>query len=143
MTSSQISTVKSEISEEPRTNVQPPKRLRRWVWVILWMGVIFVFSAQPQSALNFGQPAFVGKLAHVTEYLILGWLIQRAFGGRSARRTGWQAWLIALVYAATDELHQMFVPGRASLATDVLIDSAGAAIGIAIAVQRERTSFDI
>jgi VanZ family protein len=107
------------------------------------MGVIFGFSSQPQSVLNLGQPAFVGKLAHVTEYLILGWLIQRALGGRSARRSGWQAWLIALAYAVTDEFHQTFVPGRTPLLTDVMIDSAGTAIGIVIAVWRERARFDL
>jgi VanZ family protein len=102
--------------------------ISRWALVVLWMGVIFFFSSQPQSALNFGQPAFVGKLAHVTEYAILGWLIVRA---RGDRRAWWRAWLMAVVYSLTDEFHQSFVPGRHPLVTDVMIDSLGTAIGLA------------
>lgn len=47
-------------------------------------------------------------------------------------RTALVPWAASALYAATDEFHQMFVPGRACLATDVLIDSAGAAVGIAL-----------
>jgi VanZ family protein len=105
----------------------------RWSLVIAWMAIIFWFSAQPKAALNFGQSTLVSKLAHVTEYAVLGWLIQHA---RDDRRVGWQSWLMAAIYAATDEFHQSFTPGRHPLATDVLIDSLGAAIGAAIAVWR-------
>ena len=42
------------------------------------------------------------------------------------------AWLIATAYAATDEIHQLFVPERAGAFTDVCIDSAGAAVGALI-----------
>ncbi len=105
----------------------------RWLLVIAWMAIIFWFSAQPKAALNFGQSTLVSKLAHVTEYAVLGWLIQRA---RDDRQAGWQSWLMAAIYAVTDEFHQSFTPGRHPLATDVLIDSLGAAIGAAIAVWR-------
>ena len=44
------------------------------------------------------------------------------------------AWGFATLYAATDEIHQLFVPARAGLATDVLIDSTGALIGVAFAL---------
>ena len=43
------------------------------------------------------------------------------------------AWVLTTLYAATDEFHQLFVPGRACLATDVAIDSSGALLGAAIA----------
>jgi VanZ family protein len=46
--------------------------------------------------------------------------------------------LIAVIYAATDEFHQSFSPGRHPRATDVLIDSLGAAIGAALAAWRSR-----
>jgi len=121
------------VASTPSAHAQRPILLWRWLFVILWMGVIFFFSSQPQAVLNLGQPAFVGKLAHVTEYAILGWLIQRAFDHRGK---WWKSWLIAVAYAVTDEFHQSFVPGRTALATDVLIDSAGTVIGLAIAIAR-------
>lgn len=42
------------------------------------------------------------------------------------------AWALATFYAATDEVHQIFVPGRAGMVTDVLLDSAGALTGVLI-----------
>ena len=57
------------------------------------------------------------------------------------------AWVLATLYAVTDELHQYFVPDRACAFTDVCIDSAGAAMGALIAAaviagraQRSRAS---
>jgi VanZ family protein len=41
-------------------------------------------------------------------------------------------WLFGTLYAATDEIHQLFVPGRYGKFHDVLIDSAGVAVGILI-----------
>lgn len=40
------------------------------------------------------------------------------------------SWVFCILYAASDEFHQLFVPGRAGLVTDVCIDSAGALLGI-------------
>lgn len=40
--------------------------------------------------------------------------------------------LICAVYAAGDELHQWFVPGRQASVIDILVDTAGAAAGILI-----------
>jgi VanZ family protein len=114
-------------------------RVGRWVLVAVWMGVIFGFSAQPQAALNFGQPEFLSKAAHVVEYAILGWLVQRARGDKHA---WWQSWLIAVVYAATDEFHQSFTPGRTPRVTDVMIDAVGAAMGMVVAIRRTKTNSD-
>jgi VanZ family protein len=118
--------------------VQPPiSRVQWWPWalVVLWMAMIFYFSAQPSYTLpNFGEPdTLIKKGAHVTEYAILAWLIQRA---RGDKRAWWQTWLMAVAYAATDEFHQRFVPGRMPRLTDVMIDSVGAAIGVALALWR-------
>lgn len=43
------------------------------------------------------------------------------------------AFLIAVLYACTDELHQLFVDGRAGQASDVLVDASGAFLGAALA----------
>lgn len=52
---------------------------------------------------------------------------------RTLRKAALVAWGCAALYAATDEFHQLFVPGRAGLFTDVLIDATGAAIGLLVA----------
>lgn len=40
------------------------------------------------------------------------------------------AWLICILYAVSDEIHQFFSSGRSCEVRDVLIDSSGALIGI-------------
>ena len=50
------------------------------------------------------------------------------------RRTKSFAFCIAfcILYAASDELHQLFVDGRGAQVKDVLIDSAGSIVGVGI-----------
>lgn len=40
--------------------------------------------------------------------------------------------LICILYAISDEIHQVFVPGREAQVKDVIIDSGGAAVGIGV-----------
>ena len=62
-------------------------------------------------------------------YAMLAWSYWYAFGLHPGKRG--LAWLLALVYAVTDELHQSFVPGRYSSVWDVLIfDNFGALISL-------------
>ncbi|GEL07377.1 VanZ family protein [Salisediminibacterium halotolerans] len=135
-------------------------RMSAWVPVFLWMGVIFFFSAQPgetsgalsggvvafvfdvvQSAVFFaeldadGFHLFIRKAAHFVIYAILAVLILRALYFADApavfaQRKGLWAWVLATVYAAIDETHQLFVPGRSGEVSDVLLDSAGALFGL-------------
>ena len=76
----------------------------------------------------------IRKTAHATEYAILGML---ALGtahvyGICGKRAMRYAWIWATIYAATDEFHQLFVPGRSGQIRDVMLDSAGAFAGILI-----------
>ena len=79
---------------------------------------------------------FFRKCAHLTVYAVLALLSWRALRGVSTQVTGWSwrvarnAWLIVVAYAATDEIHQAFVPNRQGSAWDVLIDSIGGAAGL-------------
>ena len=123
--------------QEAGNRTQVAGRIGRWALVAVWMGMIFLFSAQPQAALNFGQPEFLGKAAHVVEYAVLGWLIQRARGDKNA---WWQSWLMAILYAVTDEFHQSFTPGRTPRVTDVMIDAVGAGIGMVVAIRHTTTN---
>ena len=78
----------------------------------------------------------VRKGAHFAEYALLGAallghvLAWRA--RRGLRRPRALAWGLGTAYAASDELHQLFVPGRSGELLDVLLDSAGVAVGVAL-----------
>jgi hypothetical protein len=73
----------------------------------------------------------IRKTAHVFEYFVFSVLLWRAIRGEGSR---WQfrwallAVLIAAVYAASDEFHQIFVPGRGASVHDVMIDVCGATL---------------
>lgn len=74
----------------------------------------------------------IRKAAHMTEYAILGW-IAFAFLG-SCGIQGKMHYIAVLgfnfCYASTDEIHQLFIPGRSGQFKDVCIDTAGTAIGL-------------
>lgn len=72
----------------------------------------------------------VRKCAHMTEYTILFSTLLLAVGGwrQNRRRCLRTAFLLTVMYACTDEFHQLFVPGRAGRVTDVMIDSIGALV---------------
>lgn len=75
---------------------------------------------------------FVRKMAHMTEYGVLSVLLFIWLGQweMSSLRRGATASGAAAVYAATDEIHQVFVAGRSGRFSDVCIDTAGAILGI-------------
>ncbi len=75
----------------------------------------------------------VRKCAHASEYAVLGILTGLSAGSIGVRKQRWRkAFLAASVYAMTDEFHQLFVPGRSGQISDVLLDSAGALLGIIV-----------
>lgn len=81
----------------------------------------------------------VRKTAHIAEFAILAYLLARACPTSHPRNTGHQrhpvllAGVLSLAYAATDELHQHFVPGRSCRLEDVLIDAIGISLGLVLA----------
>jgi VanZ family protein len=74
---------------------------------------------------------YIRKLAHLTEYGLLAAAICLPLHDRRLRGRRLWLWsvLLSAAYAATDELHQRFVPGRSGELKDVLIDTIGAALG--------------
>jgi VanZ family protein len=137
------------------------QRLRYWGPLVLWMGVIFWASADSGSGrrgarilgplLRWWMPEassqrmeevifLIRKAAHVSEYAVLAWLAWRVFLAvrRSTvapqpLRAALLAWGLSVIYAVSDEWHQTFVPTRVGTPWDVLIDAAGAALGLALA----------
>lgn len=123
--------------------------LKRWWPALVWALVISGFSTKVFTADNTGSviipvlhwifPGFspetlsvihfgIRKCAHFTEYFILSWLILRGLrGDNRVAKIQWALLTIGLVfgYAALDEFHQSFVPGRTASFRDVLIDTSG------------------
>jgi VanZ family protein len=137
--------------------VKKSTKIYAWLAVLIWMGIIFLFSSQPGDAsgaasgrivelittgittvfpfLEINEEALhfiLRKGAHFMVYGILGILSLRAFrlSGYTRGKGFFYAWLLATVYAGFDEYYQTFVPGRSGEVTDVMIDSAGAFAGI-------------
>jgi len=95
------------------------------------MLLIFLVSAQPSSHLpNFDwADNLVKKSGHTIGYAILALSYWRALDFKGNRRG--VVWILALLYAITDEIHQSFVPGRHPSIGDVMIfDNAGALISL-------------
>jgi Predicted integral membrane protein len=126
------------------------RRLGRWVPLIGWMLFISFASSNDFSAANTSRiigplvlwffpntsaetlnliHICVRKLAHLTEYAILGILAARAFRTsiQQILRTRWFqiSLCVVVVYALLDEYHQSFVPSRTSSILDSLIDAIG------------------
>ena len=78
----------------------------------------------------------IRKLAHFTEYTVLGFCLALHIGelkSKLNKKLGFEwAAVVGVLYAVSDELHQFFVPGRGPGAKDVLIDSLGVLTGLAL-----------
>ena len=117
--------------------------LTHWLPPLALMAVIFVLSDQPDLSSGLGLIDLIGrKLIHAAEYALLCFLWWRALrtatgDGRAALQL---AAAIALLYAAGDEWHQSFVPGRHGTPVDVVIDGAGIAIAAALIARRRQAA---
>ena len=117
--------------------------------VILWMSFIFIMSSYDSNESSQQSGLIVGiitnifnisntdilshiirKLAHFTEYLILGILVINMFTKNNAKKSCLLSILLCIIYATSDEIHQIFTPGRACQIKDILIDSVGSITGV-------------
>ena len=132
-------------------------------FLIIWMAVIFFFSAQEATesdqmsrgvAVRVAEFVFrdydeldeagraqlldrfylpIRKLAHILEFFILGAaaaVFFNTFGNLRAALRFMLAAATGVLYSVSDEIHQIFVVGRACRFTDVLIDSAGVLLAV-------------
>ena len=100
--------------------------------VVVWCAVIFCLSAIPYlkiETLGFWDFIF-RKIAHVTEFAVLSILLFRAVNFEKKQINYFWPVFLSIVYAASDEIHQGFVPGRGPSVIDVGIDTAGVIMGI-------------
>lgn len=110
----------------------------RWIQSVLWMSMMFGMSTDIGSSNNSSRfigpflrwlipqiraetiadiQFYVRKFAHVTEYGILALLLWRAvtasrLPGRLNKKPYFLAWIVALIFAISDELHQSFYASR-------------------------------
>lgn len=132
--------------------------LKNWLPVLVWLGVIFLGSTDLMSAehtsrfivpfLRWLKPDIspeslasihfiVRKGTHLSEYAVLTLLVLRAAVSmtnlkRSTPILCLSVWVACALAAATDEFHQTFVPSRGGSVRDLIIDSAGAILGLLI-----------
>ena len=106
-------------------------------WAGHMIGQLFVpgfgdWSDKEQEAFAEKVDYPVRKTAHAMEYAVLGLLTAGAYirSGTSIRKGILVPWGIAALYAASDEFHQLFVPGRSGQVSDVVLDSAGVLAGV-------------
>ena len=106
---------------------------------MLWAVAIFTVSSVPKIGITIARLEGCDKIAHFVEYFIFGWALR--YWSRDGR-AGFLAGGIA--YAAFDEFHQRYVPGRVMSLGDFLADAAGIAAGFlvinAIYARRARKS---
>ena len=135
------------------------RKVFSWTLVILWMALIFYMSHQPatkSSELSSGITVIISdiiqkvvtdiklnqdslshiirKSAHFLEYMVLGVLVVNSLldtdTDKPKPRLIFLAILMCILYAISDEIHQIFVPGRSGQVSDVLIDSLGGLAGV-------------
>jgi VanZ family protein len=100
-----------------------------WVPVVVYMAVIFAASQMTSPPM----PGGADKPWHTVGYLGLAVVVVRAVAGGLPRRIGagtmMTSMIIVVLYGVSDEVHQMFVPGRTAAIDDVLADTIGAVVG--------------
>ncbi len=103
--------------------------LKNWLPSLLLMATIFAFSSIPDASMpHFGLADYlVKKFSHAIGYALLALANLRGLGGGSYRL----AWLMTVLFSASDEFHQSFVAGRHASIIDALVfDNLGAIAGL-------------
>jgi VanZ family protein len=111
---------------------------RLWWFVVAWAAVIFLLSSIPGASMPQLPALRYDKVLHALVYSVLGGLFFLALRQASSLTTGRlvvATALFALGYGLTDELHQVFVPGRSADLYDALADGVGGLLGATIATK--------
>ena len=76
----------------------------------------------------------IRKFAHFSIYTVVGFLLMALISTYNLERSKKIkiSFIIGIIYAISDEIHQSFIPGRAAKLMDVMIDSVGVFVGILI-----------
>ena len=120
-----------------------------WTLLILWMLFIFIMSSFNgiMSSNQSGSIAvliynlfdisdtekvsfIIRKCAHVSEFFILGILVINLISNYNVKYSYLISFIVCVLYASSDEFHQLFVPGRSGQVTDIFIDMIGVVLGL-------------
>jgi VanZ family protein len=103
---------------------------RVWSYLpaLAWAALIVFLSSRPTHLVSL--QTGTDKIAHFGAYAVLGFLTARAFA--AAGYSALAAILVGVLFGATDELHQSFVPGRSSHVGDWIADSLGVVAGVSL-----------
>lgn len=116
--------------------------MRVWSPVFLYAALIFSFSSLPGQYVPCLFPQ-ADKIYHFSEYLPFGILVARAFASTGKFKTV-DCFMVSLfvivLYAFSDEFHQLFVPARVFDVFDMFSDAAGAAFGSIIYLRWRRSN---
>lgn len=116
-----------EVKEEDKKIALGKNFKKYWVPVFLYAGFIFYISSIPA-------PEILIKIdlspIHIPEFFILSYLIFRALSreGAALWRTFALAIVITTIYGVTDEIHQLFVPGRSFSIFDIIFNFIGSSL---------------
>lgn len=107
----------------------------RWSVTLAYAGFIFYLSSRvwPEAPHLF---PYADKVIHLVIYAPLSFCLVwalRATAMRNREGIPAVALLLAILYGITDEVHQMFVPGRQASVVDFIADALGALLGVALA----------
>ncbi len=102
-----------------------------WLPVLLYVALIFTLSGMSAPPVPLGVS---GDLLHYPEFAVLALLLARALQGPSpgCARPVYLLWafVLSILFGATDEFHQAFVPDRVPDVRDLLHDGIGSAAGV-------------
>jgi VanZ family protein len=125
------------------SGVKELRRLLRWLPAVAMMSLIFTISSLPAQALPIlgALDLLIKKSAHFIGYGLLALAFEFGLAPfLELRSSKCLAFLLAVLYAVSDEVHQSLVPGRHPWWGDVLIDACGALVGLAIVMAHSNSN---
>ncbi len=103
-----------------------------WLPVLSYCGIIFFLSSF-SFELEREEILYSDKFFHLVEYFLLGVLASRAFKNSFPHATVFKYYFLVILfcslYGISDEIHQLFVPGREFSSADILVDVLGVGLG--------------
>lgn len=111
-------------------------RVLSWLALLGYMGVIFYLSSLSVLPVPLNYP-YEDKIVHAGAYWVMGFLAGNAFAEGTHKKRFWLAFSLVSLYGISDELHQVFVPGRDASVKDWFADVVGAWLGVYLYLKSE------